>query len=264
MLLLALVLSIPSVVRAEWTPPAKPSPRVILQEARANVQDGDYADALLQFEWIFDHSLEVQPSFAGVRLSSGLREWLELALEYEPALDSLKERRTQRRSAVLEAIESRKKENVYDNFHDLRRLNDTLAIETDTLAMFREMAQEAPELARYCYPLVQDLLIEAKEFALCGQFIDPLRSYAQQLQIYSAMKEEEGPPELQEKIAMRAEAALLSGASELIAVLVNSNRSVEATVLAEHLSTKSQHPKSEVIIAAALQGTFPPHWMELE
>jgi hypothetical protein len=69
--------------------------------AREWREAGRFHEALRAHEWYHAHVLELRESAYGVRLSYALREWVRLAQEYAPALDSLTAIRAEAAAAAL-------------------------------------------------------------------------------------------------------------------------------------------------------------------
>ena len=87
----ALILTTSSVARGEWTPPEKPNPDAILDEARADVRAKRYEDALVKLLWFHENALKYDDGQRGVRLSFALSEWYDLGADYAPALAKFEE-----------------------------------------------------------------------------------------------------------------------------------------------------------------------------
>ena len=100
--LLSLFLAV-AVARAEWTPPAKPDPSKILQEAARDVTAQRYEEALEKHVWYHENALKIEPAQYGVRLSFALSAWHRLGLVYPPALEKLTSIRDENERTLREA-----------------------------------------------------------------------------------------------------------------------------------------------------------------
>src|SRR4051812_34817029 len=80
-------------LEAEWSPPVKPDPSSILQEAEADTRAGRFEDALQKHIWYHENALKFQRAQYGVRLSFALSAWWELASKYPPAMEALRRAR---------------------------------------------------------------------------------------------------------------------------------------------------------------------------
>src|SRR4051812_29867743 len=56
-----------------------------LHSGRTATHEGRFEEALSQFIWFHEHSLEEDRAYLGVRLSFALSYWMELAERYPPA-----------------------------------------------------------------------------------------------------------------------------------------------------------------------------------
>ncbi len=132
-----------------------------LQAARRFAHAGNYADALERHEWYHHNALRIdEASNYGVRLSTALSLWKELADQYPPALDSLKATR----DAALEELEAGT--GSTQSFHDIVSINEQLGEETATVALFKTLAGKHPALARKCFLYARDTLINQGEIEL--------------------------------------------------------------------------------------------------
>src|ERR1044072_6141550 len=86
---------------AVWTPPEKPNPAQILQDANADTRAGQFEDALAKHLWYHRNALKHSPAQGGVRLSFALSYWHNLATKYPPAMTALKAERDEARRIAL-------------------------------------------------------------------------------------------------------------------------------------------------------------------
>lgn len=140
------------------------SPRQTLRDARAAATAGDYPTAQALYEHFFDHALEVDESFYGVRLSYCLDEWAELGEAYPPALDALK-------SKAAEAISGFESTRNPELFHDYLSILHHLNHDDVVFAKFIEYHETKPELAKIAADLMWDSLIESERWDLCAAYL---------------------------------------------------------------------------------------------
>ena len=69
----------------------KNDPMQRIQYGRALAQKGKHKEALEEYLWCFDHGMEANPAFAGVRLSFLLGNIHQLGADYKPAIKALVE-----------------------------------------------------------------------------------------------------------------------------------------------------------------------------
>src|SRR5262245_14212562 len=86
-----------------WKPPANPDPSKILAEAQADARAGRNADALAKHLWFHNNALKIQSTLYGVRLSFALGSWMDLAMQYPPAMQALTRTRDQAGARLRQA-----------------------------------------------------------------------------------------------------------------------------------------------------------------
>ena len=118
---------------ADWVLPDNSDPHQILAAAKADTAARRFEDALAKHEWFYDHVLEVDESFYGVRLSFALADWHVLAQHYPPAQQALHARREAAEQKVLQG------EQVRRSFHDLFAINRELNDDQLTVAVFMQL-----------------------------------------------------------------------------------------------------------------------------
>lgn len=156
----------------DWTPPADPDPHRILEEAREDARAGRHEAALAKHEWFHREALELRPSLYGVRLSFALADWMKLGQAHPPALASLKRFRDQALAQVLGG------QGGHAEFHDFVSINEVLDDSERTRAAFLRLDQEKPDAVKALYGLAEPALVEAKEYAVCGRYLQPDEDWA--------------------------------------------------------------------------------------
>lgn len=144
------------------------------QYARALAMKGKNEEALKEYLWCFDHGLEHNMAYTGVRLSFLLSEIGQLGRQYPPALDELRKRRDSAEKAVLDP---KKSDNHLGGFGmmggaeaqramEVASLNRTLGDDQRTLVIFDKLAdrQDASRLRKMMLHEVLDPLIEARRY----------------------------------------------------------------------------------------------------
>ncbi len=125
-------------------PPAKPDVRQIFADAQDLQQRGQYEAALQRHLWLHNHGLEVQPSSSAVRRSFWLADWSELARRYPKAKQALLEIRDQKTRELAAG------RGHFDLFMDVNSINSYLQDDAATLALFKQIEQSDPQLAKQC------------------------------------------------------------------------------------------------------------------
>jgi predicted Ser/Thr protein kinase len=129
-------------------PGAKPDLQQILSEAQALTAGGKYEESLQRHLWFHRHALEFDPGMSAVRLSFALSYWTELARRYPKAKQALIEIRDH------DASEVRAGRGYFDLFMEVESINGCLQDEAATLALFKVIEREDPQLANQCAPLM--------------------------------------------------------------------------------------------------------------
>ena len=140
------------------------SPRQTLRNARAAVNAGDYPAALALYEHFFDHALEADEGFYGVRLSYCLDEWAELGKTYPQALENLKARAT-------EAIAGFETTRNPELFHDYQSILHYLNHDDAVFAQFIGYHETSSDLAKLAADLMWDSLVESERWDLCAAYL---------------------------------------------------------------------------------------------
>lgn len=142
-----------------------------LEEARKLAEDGKYEEALQKHIWFHEESKK-SPRMGGVRLSFALSSWIKLSEKYPPAKWALVDIRNKDEKALLDGTGD------FSNFHDLSAINKHLKEEDKTYKTFKVLHDKYPKIARRCFHVVKDPLVDKKEYQICGKYIiDPIMEY---------------------------------------------------------------------------------------
>lgn len=137
-----------------------PSERAKLGKALA--QRGKHGEALAEYLWCFDHGLEVDKSYSGVRLSFLLSDIVVLGSQYPPAIEALE----QRRDAAEKVLDSGK--GGFQAAADFAGLNQYLRSPERTLALYDRLKQAnqlTPEVKNGMFRNLIDSLLAARRYA---------------------------------------------------------------------------------------------------
>jgi thiol-disulfide isomerase/thioredoxin len=129
-----------------------------MQFGAALAQKGKDAEALTEYLWCFDHGLENNPAFSGVRLSFLLSDIKNLAAHYPTAQQALEARRDERQAKVTDGSKD------YQTVMDLISLNSTLDQKEKNFAVFDLLPAGSPA-KDYILTLFADQFLEAKRYA---------------------------------------------------------------------------------------------------
>lgn len=149
-------------------------PRKVLREARELVKSAQYAAALEKYMWFHDHALDFDRALAGVRLSYGILEWVDLGELYPPAREAIERVRDAKTETLTRG--------TYDVslFHDVASINRALRQFERTRDLFKTIADADRSIAEKCFRIALESLVDAKEFSLARSFItDPHKQIEQ-------------------------------------------------------------------------------------
>jgi hypothetical protein len=249
-LALAAALALPASTAFAWTPPADPNSRVIHAEARQDRIHKRFDDALAKHLWL--HNEATDPAFRGVRLSFALADWATLAIKYEPAMAAL---RKTRETALADVKEGR---SAGQAFADYAAINRELDEESGTRELFVWVEANDPMSARAMYSNARDALIEAKDFARCSRYLDPVADLAQLSEIYRAIDATMKYRVVQTQEKEAFERFFITQTATLVALLAANNRVIEAARIVAAARTMLDTPEMRTALEQALEGRFPP------
>jgi hypothetical protein len=254
---LAFLMNLP--LLASWTPPADPNPQQILSEAQSDTKAGRYEDALAKHVWFHENALKINSGLYGVRLSFALGDWAELGAAYPPALEKLKGIRDSAADRVRESDQPR------EAFHDFESINKNLKESSKTKDLFLWLDSHKPETAKSVFDLAKPALVEAKEYSLCGRYLEPDKSFEQSRKNYRELKKMAQRQTAQnvshdDRLLDFAEKNFANQTTTLVALLVANDRKADADrIAAEALKERNDSPfKAEM--DKAKQGTVPAPW----
>ena len=142
-----------------------------LNEARKLAKEGKYEEALQKHIWFHEESKQ-SPGMGGVRLSFALYSWIKLSEKYPPAKKALFDIRDKDEQALLDGTGD------FGNFLDLFAINKYLKEEDNTYKTFKALHDKYPGIAKRCYRVVKGLLVDKKEYQICGKYmIEPIKEY---------------------------------------------------------------------------------------
>jgi len=244
-----------SLASAEWKVPKNPDPSAILDDARHDTEAKNYEDALAKHLWFFQHALEIDPELRGIRVSFALGRWHDLGKVYPPALSRLKDVREEKRANVLDG------KDVRPSFRDFESINEELGQETYTKSTFETLDAKSPEVAKQVYDLAQPALVKAKEYKLCGKYLDPDRQLARARERRLYFQSEAERPRVDKADMLQfADRSFAHAVTTLIALLVVNDRGAEADELAKVARKELDEAAFSKAIDEALTGKVPPPW----
>jgi hypothetical protein len=239
----------------DWKPPENPNPDKILTEAQDDAAAGRYTDALAKHVWFHENALKYAPAMYGVRLSFALSYWANLAGVYPPALTKLKAVRDEAGTAVREGSDTR------HAFHDFASINRALKEQERTKDLFLWLDVNKPDVARQNFDIAEPALVEAKEYRLCGRYLDPDRSLKRIVGLYRettkiASEQQEDAVRLRD----HATKSFSNDVATLVALLALNDRTADADRIAAEAMKEWSDPGFGEQLEKARKGELPPPW----
>jgi len=225
-----------------------------LSEAEDDARAGRYEDALAKHVWFHENALKYAPAMYGVRLSFALSDWAALGAVYPPALQRLKAVRDEAGEDVRDGKNARRA------FHDLAAINSTLGEDVKTTEAFVWLDVSRPAVATQVFDIAQPALVAAKQYRLCGKYVDPDRSYQRILLIYEEGKKITVEPDYQSQLKEHAEQAFSNGVATLVALLVVNDRKADAIRIAQAARKEWDNESFRQQLERAQNGEVPPPW----
>lgn len=146
-------------------------PSARLDEALRLARGGQYAEALAEYLWCFDHGAIEQPEFGPTRLSLLLAYLQELATAYPPAAEALEARRDALESAALAGIADAAA------LETMVALNKRLYSPLRLLNVFERLGQGGPaqhKMRKQLLPLMLDVLVDRQQYQAIVENSDDL------------------------------------------------------------------------------------------
>lgn len=250
----ALLILMAIIARAEWTPPEKPDPTVILREAIEDAEAGRYEDAVAKHVWFHKSALKHQPSLYGVRLSFALTAWQQLGGVYPPALEKLKAIRDEYGESLRMSALNR------EAFHAFESINEQLDERERTTELFVWFDENKPWIARGLSDLAQPSLIASKKYELAGKYLKPKENYQELVMRYKETKALAAKGDPGGKLAQHAEKSFSNGAATLVALLVKNGRKADAEEVAKKAAAELPAAELREELKKALAGNVPEPW----
>jgi thioredoxin-related protein len=212
-------------------------PSLRKEYAETLAQKGLYKEALDQYLWCYDHGLEHDPTFAGVRLSFLLSDISNLGKNYQPAIDALKQRRDSAAKQILEGSAE------FSHILDLTGLNRSLREENQTLLVFDKLkakGKEAEALRQMMADLISEQLLAERRYADIVEGIAPLSKVNMAIKVYEKQQErisqeQTAAPEAQKQFLNYLKARTSKDNAKHYEALLGLKRKEEATKIAERL-----------------------------
>ena len=142
-------------------------PGKILDLARTYYNNEDYEKALQAHIWFFKNALKHEVSYAGVRLSFALTDWIKLGKVYPKAIKELKQIKNEKINRI-------KKIPSFSLFHDIHGINGKFCLNKveETIQLFIYFHKNNPELAKKMFLVIENDLMDNKYYLICSKYLD--------------------------------------------------------------------------------------------
>jgi beta-lactamase regulating signal transducer with metallopeptidase domain len=154
-----------SLVNSDSTTRDREDMQKYLADTREMTRSGDYEEALKRYIWFHDNAIMHDKSISAVRTSFALSGWKTLADKYPPALTALIKVRDDKTN-LLKANGG-----PLGLFVDVTAINRTLTEDAKTIALFKAIDKDHPDMAKHGWFFVRTLLFDAKEYDLIKKYI---------------------------------------------------------------------------------------------
>lgn len=250
----ALFLAFSTSALSAWTPPEKPDPQRILHEARDDRQAGRNEDALAKHVWFHENALKYEPTMKGVRRSFALADWRMLGYRYPPAMAKL---RGARDFAAKQAMEGK---DAWESFGDVLAINDALDEDAKTRELFLWLDRNKPAIAKEVYPRAQPILVQAKDYSLCGKYLDANVTFEKLVKSYRGDLIYANTSIYRNDNREFAVTKSSNETSVLVALLVVNGKKAEAKKIAGEALKLMDTPAFDKLLATSLEGKVPDPW----
>lgn len=256
LLSLALLTAIGSLAQGAWTPPEKPDPTAVLNEARADARARRYEDALAKHVWYHENAEKIDEKHSSVRRTSALSSWYDLGADYPPALAKFEEVRASARQGVLDAKHPKHARN---HFADYAAMNRELGEDPQTAELFLELRDKKSKYTKKLYRTAERALLAADRFDVCSEFLDA--EYEMELKIngykLNMKLADERDERFGERLRKFGERSFRNGAATIVVILVKNDRADEAKRLAQQARDAWDDEELNKTLDEALAGKKP-------
>lgn len=254
LLALMLLAVAPALRAAGWIPPPQPDPIVILGQAQADAAAKHYADALAKQVWFHEHALDYAQGLYGVRLFYALNAWASLGRAYPPALEKLRAER----DAAADHV--RQGDGARGYFNEVVAIDRALKDDTATRELFVWLDANRNEVASQVYDIAQPSLVRAKDYALCGKYLQPQKALQTILDQYRTVMQLAATADRPDEMKAFAQKTLANKTGLLIALLVQNHRKDEANAIAAQAVKEWDDAGYRQQLIEALSGQVPEPW----
>jgi thiol-disulfide isomerase/thioredoxin len=218
-----------------------------MELGNAMEQKGKDAEALTEYLWCFDHGLEADPSFSGVRLSFLLMNIKNLAAHYPPARQALETRRDQSQTKVADGSTD------YQTVMDLISLNNTLDQKEKNFAIFDQLPVGSRG-RQVMLTVLADQFLEAKRYEDVLQGTDGKAAFKEAVDRFSQMQNALGKDNpMRERMLDNFRQFTTRNGAQHFEALAGLKRTEDGKELAGQILKFDPSPATRTLLAAAAQ-----------
>jgi len=216
-----------------------------LAAARNHKRGRRYQEALEEYEWFFDNSLDDQESLYGVRLSYCLAEWHDVGKKYPPALERLASKRQECFEEFLQTGED-------ERFHDFSAISEELNDDQEVVNHFLMLDEQHTHLATTAWRFARQLFVDRENWEICSKYLSkPIleceRAVRRFLGGMSVYQEE---PKLFENSDAEIVGWLIEDGHSILQILRHSERQTEEVEALRYMSNELKREGYEKHISA--------------
>jgi len=155
-------------------------PGEVLELAYTSFKNGDYAKALKNYGWFYEHVEKIDDTWIGAKYRA-LNEWGELARKYKPAYETLLIKKQ-------EALRKFKMDKSTNSFRDFVRISHLLNFDKEVIELFLELQRTDYRFTEDVYKFIEDIMIHNKQWEICEKYIeDALKAYTEKLKMFDEL-----------------------------------------------------------------------------
>ena len=210
-------------------------------------QKGKEAEALAEYLWCFDHGLEANPAFSGMRLSFLLMYFKNLAAHYPPAQQALENRRNERQAKVAAGSTD------FQAVQDLISLNNALGQRERNLAVFDQLRPGNPA-RETASSLLTAQFLEAKRYADVLHGSDGKAAFETAVDRFNQLLKSLGKDNpMRERMEQSLRNSTTKTGAQFFEALAGLKRNQDAKGLAAEILKFDSSPATHTLLAAATQ-----------
>ena len=148
-------------------------------------------------------------------------------------------------------------------FDDLGAINHYLGEEYKTKDFFVWLDSNDPTFAAGVFDIAEPALVKAKEYRLCGKYLNSNTSFERLVKLYGNIKEiakTSKNSDSGKRLSDYADKSFSNGSATLVALLVLNGRKDEADKIASRAIDELDDPQFKAQLGTAKAGEVPPPW----